>query len=88
MKFVEIKVVVRTARNKTSAELLDGVRRHISSIPTVESHYCRSQTKRLYIEAGLTIPKLYKKNCTLRNAMKTALLVFLNAFTEMLSVRS
>jgi peroxiredoxin len=56
---IAIQTVVRKAHNRTSDELLNGVRQHVSTIPTVESHYCRAQTKRLYMEAGLTIPKLY-----------------------------
>ena len=30
---------------------------HISSIPTVESHYCRHDTKRQYLDTELNISK-------------------------------
>lgn len=35
------------------------MRAHIRSINTIESHYYRSTSKRKYIEAGLSVPKLY-----------------------------
>jgi len=33
---------------------------HISSFPTIASHYCRSDTKRLYLESDLNVSKMYK----------------------------
>ncbi|CAH1974168.1 unnamed protein product [Acanthoscelides obtectus] len=51
-------------------ELKNGVRQHIISIPRIESHYCRSQTQKEYIEGGKTISQLYthyKKTCTDQN---------------------
>nr|CAI5856904.1 unnamed protein product [Callosobruchus analis] len=53
-----------------SDELKNGVRMHIESIPRIESHYCRCQTKRDYIEGGKTISQLYrdyKKTCVDQN---------------------
>ena len=33
---------------------------HIRSFPVIESHYCRSKTKRKYLESGLSINKMYQ----------------------------
>uniref|UniRef100_A0A6P7GAH1 Uncharacterized protein LOC114339788 n=1 Tax=Diabrotica virgifera virgifera TaxID=50390 RepID=A0A6P7GAH1_DIAVI len=38
----------------------EGIRRHIDSIPKIESHYCRSDTKRLYTDGGRTIAELHR----------------------------
>jgi predicted aldo/keto reductase-like oxidoreductase len=35
------------------------VRDHINSFETVESHYCRRNSKMLYLPAGLSLPKMY-----------------------------
>ena len=35
------------------------VRAHINSFPCMESHYCRSQTERKYLEASLNVRKMY-----------------------------
>lgn len=42
------------------------VREHIKSFPTVDSHYCRKNTYRKYLEKDLSIKKmydLYKQKC-------------------------
>ena len=33
---------------------------HINSYPKVESHYCRSSSNRQYLEAGLSVNKMYE----------------------------
>lgn len=33
---------------------------HIDSFPVMESHYCRAESKREYLEEGLTISRMYK----------------------------
>lgn len=43
----------------TTAEKLNEVRMHIKSFPVVEAHYCRSTTKRRYLESNLSISKMY-----------------------------
>ena len=35
------------------------VRDHINSLPTMESHYCRSNSRRKYFESHLNINRLY-----------------------------
>jgi len=46
-------------KRKISEESKNRVRRHIESFPTVESHYTRASSKRLYLESQLNIEKLY-----------------------------
>ena len=38
----------------------DVVRRHIESFPATESHYCRKETKRTYLDGQLSLRKMYK----------------------------
>lgn len=45
---------------KTDAEVLKAIKEHINSIPRMESHYCRKDTKKEYIEGGRTIMDLYR----------------------------
>ena len=49
-----------TPANKTADDCRNLVREHINSIPRIESHYCRSTTKREYVEQSLNKAKLYR----------------------------
>ncbi|KAJ8963998.1 hypothetical protein NQ314_005210 [Rhamnusium bicolor] len=42
------------------ADTVDGVRRHIESFPHIESHYCRADRVRLYLDPCLSIEKMYR----------------------------
>lgn len=46
--------------NSVSSEDREIVKSHIKSFPVVESHYCRSSTRRLYFYSGLNQTKLYE----------------------------
>lgn len=46
--------------NELSQTSKKHVIRHISSFPTVESHYLRAKTTKLYLESGLSIAKMYR----------------------------
>lgn len=50
----------RAPKNKTSLEVTQKVIEHINKFPKVESHYCRKKTKRFYLDAKLTIAKMYE----------------------------
>ena len=53
--------------NKTDAEHKRAVLEHIKSFPAVESHYCRKDSQRQYLDSKLTINKMYElylENCT------------------------
>ncbi|CAG4961692.1 unnamed protein product [Parnassius apollo] len=45
---------------KLDASIIAGVKAHINSIPRIESHYCRAQTKQDFIEGGYTIAALHR----------------------------
>jgi len=49
--------------NKTAQWKTDLIQEHINLFPTMESHYCRSTTKRQYLDSKLTIPKMYEQFC-------------------------
>ena len=52
--------------NTLNKERVRYVKDHINSFPTVESHYCRSSTKRQYLARNLSVQKmfeLYKRRC-------------------------
>ncbi|KAJ8970580.1 hypothetical protein NQ314_001104, partial [Rhamnusium bicolor] len=42
-----------------SEEKKEEVRMHIKSFPSVESHYCRSSTKKTYLERNLNMTRMY-----------------------------
>jgi len=45
--------------NRTPEELLDRVRQHINSFPTMAPHYCRADTNRRFLGCELNISKMY-----------------------------
>lgn len=47
-------------KKKISDEKKNEVRAHIKSFPAVESHYCRSNTKKTYLERNLNMKRLYE----------------------------
>ena len=49
----------RAQPNKTADWKLNLIREHTESFPTMESHYCRADSTRLYLDAKLTIRKMY-----------------------------
>ena len=53
-------------KHKLSAERHQFIKNRIESFPVVESHYCRADTSRKYLEPGLSVIKmheLYKEKC-------------------------
>ena len=46
--------------NQTSETAKNYVRQHINSLETVESHYCRRDSKKLYLPHGLNLSKMYR----------------------------
>lgn len=49
----------RVPPNKTSPEMVEAVKKHIASFPSMESHYVRKKSKRRYLDNGLTLSKMY-----------------------------
>lgn len=56
----EDKRGLNPASNKIAEDRRETVRSHINSIPVVESHYCRSSSKRMYLPTGLSENRLYQ----------------------------
>ena len=50
----------RHAKHQISQEKVNVVKAHIISIPCMESHYCRSSSKRQYLPADLSVKKMYE----------------------------
>jgi len=46
--------------NKLSLDILDRIKRHIESFPVVESHYCRKNSRRKYLDCKLNITKMHE----------------------------
>lgn len=66
-----------------SQDIKDGVRNHISSIPTIESHYTRQHSQKNYIEGGKTIAQLYrdyKDDCQKENKPYAKFSMYRNMF--------
>jgi len=49
--------------NKTSNIDINQIKKHIDSFPKMESHYCRRDTKKLYLSAELNLSVMYKLYC-------------------------
>ncbi|KAF2878933.1 hypothetical protein ILUMI_27237 [Ignelater luminosus] len=52
----------KTPHNKTPDVLIQKVKDHIESFPTMESHYCRKSSKRLYLNSDLSISKIFERS--------------------------
>lgn len=64
------------------------VKQHIDSFPLVESHYCRANTDNKYLDAELSLPKMYElyvaffENSGLNPSLKVTLRVYRTIFNE------
>uniref|UniRef100_A0A6P7GSZ8 Uncharacterized protein LOC114346386 n=1 Tax=Diabrotica virgifera virgifera TaxID=50390 RepID=A0A6P7GSZ8_DIAVI len=45
--------------NKKSEDVKNIIRKHIQELPVVDSHYCRSSSKRKYLPSGLSETRIY-----------------------------
>ena len=69
--------------NQTTETEKKYVQQHINSFETVESHYCRRNSKKVYLPQGLNITKmyrLYEKYCAALGAPKVSLYVYTEIF--------
>jgi len=48
------------SHRKLSKDLVDGVKLHIKSFPMVESHYCRADSNRKYLDEHLNVAKMHR----------------------------
>jgi hypothetical protein len=49
--------------NKKSESVRNYIRQHIGAFPAVESHYCRANSTKTYLDANLNIRKMYRLYC-------------------------
>ncbi|KAK3931959.1 Anoctamin-5 [Frankliniella fusca] len=48
------------AKKRLAPELIANVKDHIKMFPTKESHYCRAESRRQYLDENLTISKMHR----------------------------
>jgi hypothetical protein len=53
----------KSRSNKIPEQALDFIRQHINSFKTTDSHYCRKDSMRKYLDSNLNIQKLYELYC-------------------------
>ncbi|CAG5026606.1 unnamed protein product [Parnassius apollo] len=70
--------------NKTSKAMKQFVKLHIDMFPRIESHYCRKDSKKIYLESDLNMARLYKlykeEFCPERNINPVFLYVYEKIF--------
>ena len=54
--------------NRLPLEVENGIKEHTSKFPTVPSHYCWKNSKKLYLEKGLNVKKMYNLYLDKENA--------------------
>lgn len=77
--------------NKTTDENRDLVLEHINSFPTVEAHYCRKNSKKLYLSSDLNLSimyRLYKEFCVEKDKAHVSEYVYRKLFNELSPQRS
>ncbi|KAJ8931637.1 hypothetical protein NQ314_015431 [Rhamnusium bicolor] len=70
---------------KVDDEIKDSVRKHISLIPSVESHYTREHTTRRFIDGSKTTAEIYRDYVNDRNEINRPIanyVMFYRIFTE------
>lgn len=75
----------KTPHNKTKEEDLKFVRSHIETFPAVESHYCRKENNRKYLDSKLSIMKmfqLYEIQCAENNINPVSSAVYRSVFCK------
>ena len=79
----------KKAHNKTSQASVNDVKRHIKSFPVMPSHYSRAKTKRQYLEAGLSVRKmyrLYKTSCVEKQKKAVSEFVYRDVFNSKFNI--
>lgn len=71
------------SRRALSSDILQKVHDHINSFPQVESHYCRENTQRKYLDSSLNVAKmydLYVQYCNNENVMPVKAAIYRKVF--------
>lgn len=75
----------RKVNNFISEDLKNDVRDHIRSFPKIESHYCRSSSKKEFVDSRLSIQKMYEmyeQNCEENNKEKVKASMYRSIFVR------
>jgi len=78
--------VRRPPPNKTPSVIKTHAINFVKKFPTMPSHYCRKDSKLMYLEAGLTVSKvyeMYKKHADSEKARCVSMKVFRQIFQEL-----
>lgn len=70
---------------KVPYSVKEDIRHHIQSIPRIESHYCRANTSKEFIEGGKSIADLhrdYKSECKEKNIFAANYVMYARIFNE------
>ncbi|KAK0040406.1 hypothetical protein Bpfe_030162 [Biomphalaria pfeifferi] len=59
--------VGRAPANKTPKDIMEQVIQFIKRFPTLPSHYCRKDSKSLYLEPGLSLSKMYTEDTAINH---------------------
>ncbi|CAK1598425.1 unnamed protein product [Parnassius mnemosyne] len=73
----------RAPTNKTPSEKVEEVCNHIRSFPSMESHYIRKDSKRVYLDCKLSIGKMYSlyvEECEKRNSKPVSEITYRRIF--------
>lgn len=54
-------------RRRLPLELVVSVKDHIKSFPLVESHYCRKDSRKKYLDEKLNVARMHRMYCAVRN---------------------
>jgi hypothetical protein len=77
--------VKKSPHNKTPTTIIAGVKRRIESLPTIDSHYTRKDTRRQYVISDLTIKQmysLYREQCQTNGQRPASAHVYRTVFCE------
>ena len=47
-------------KDRIPGHIKENIRKHINTLPKIESHYCRSTSKKWYLDRNLNIQKMYE----------------------------
>ena len=79
----------RTRHTKITPSQIHYMHTHIESFPKIESHYCRSSTKKLYLEGSLNVTIMhncYLVSCNEDNEQPVKLSYYRNYFNTKFNI--
>jgi len=76
---------VRGKHTRKCSSQRDHIRRHIESIPTVDSHYCRKDSNKTYLDGRMNLQILYEKyvdDCTQKGEVPAKVHLYRHVFNR------